>query len=687
VRFPAGLLLIPLAAFFGLPPAALAASELPTRSARVVDYRIDARLDPSTHRVEGRQRLTWRNPSPTDSVTEVYFHLYLNAFRNTRSTFFRERPGWFGGIRDGQGDWGGIDLGAVRLADGTDLTADVRFADPRSINPDDRTLVRIPLPHPVAPGAILTFDIDFLAQLPRVVARTGHAGEFHMVAQWFPKIAVYEPAGRRGRREGGWNAQQFHANAEFYADFGRYEVRLTVPARFVVGATGVRTARRDNRDGTETHTYVQEDVHDFAWAADPNFVELRETFSAAADVSPDEYEEAARLLGRPAGSLRLADVEIVLLVQPLHRRQAARYFAAAKLALKWFGLWYGPYPYPTLTIVDPPLAGIEASGMEYPTLVTGRTHQLLGYWPLSGARLPEVVTVHEVGHQFWQGLVANHEGEEAWLDEGLTSYATGKAMERGYGAARAFADLPGLRFGVADLARAGLGPWQRFEVIRQPSWSYETSYRFYTYQKPELALRTLEHLVGPETMARAMRAFHERWRFGHPSGDDFFAAVQEVSGQDLGAFFDQVFDGRGVLDYEVSSVRSAPIVPPYGWLDDGRVASRAESRREAGSERLYRSTVVVRRLGEVIVPTEIELKFEGRDPERIRWDGHDPIRRIVVERPEPLEWANVDPDRGLWLDVNWSNNARRVEPDRRVPAAWAARWMLAMQLLLSWLGW
>lgn len=665
--------------------ASPAGGQLRHPPSRVVDYRIDARLDPATHRIDGRQRITWRNPAPT-AIREIWLHLYLNAFRNSRSTFLRERPAARETLARADDEWGGIDVTSLRLAEGTDLMPALRFADPEGINPDDRTLVRVALPRPVPPGGTAMLDVEFTARLPRVVARTGYAGDFHMVGQWFPKMAVYEPAGRRRRAAGGWNVRQFHANAEFHADLGRYEVSITVPARFRVGATGSETARRDNGDGTTTVTYVQEDVHDFAWAADPHFVELRETFSAADEVSAQEYAETARRLERPVDELRLSDVEIVLLLQPLHRRQAPRYFAAARLALKWFGLWYGRYPYPRLTIVDPPLRGAAAGGMEYPTLVTGGTAQLVGRWPFSGLRVPELVTIHEVGHQFWQGLVANDEGEEAWLDEGLTTYATGKLMEQAYGPRATYGRLPGLEVGAADLARRGLGPWQRFERIRQPAWAFESGYGFYSYRKPELALRTLEHLVGADVVARVLRTYHERWRFGHPAGEDFFAVLDEVSGRDLRPFVAQVFDGRGVLDYEVASVASQPVTPWQGLTDDGRRISRRDAERHAAAGSLFESTVVVQRLGDVVVPTEIAVKFEGRPAERVPWDGVSSRTHLRFVRAERLEWADVDPDRGLWLDVNWLNNARRVEADHRVPATWTARWMLAMQYLFTWLG-
>ena len=133
------------------------------------------------------------------------------------------------------------------------------------------------LPQPVPPGGSVTLDVEWKAQLPQVFARTGYKRDFFLVGQWFPKLGVYEPAGLRGRSAGGWNCHQFHANSEFYADYGRFRVEITVPSRFVVGATGARVATRPGTDGTTTYVHEQRDVHDFAWTADPKFVEVKDT--------------------------------------------------------------------------------------------------------------------------------------------------------------------------------------------------------------------------------------------------------------------------------------------------------------------------------------------------------------------------------------------------------------------------
>ncbi|MCU0256553.1 MAG: M1 family metallopeptidase [Vicinamibacterales bacterium] len=669
--------------------ATAAADPLPTRSPRIVDYRIDATLDADAKVLQAQQRVTWRNPS-AEPVGELWFHLYLNAFRNSESTFMRGTRA-SGGVRGSQmrdGGWGGIDVTSLRLADGTDLAAALVFEAPDDGNAEDRSLARVPLPAPVAPGASISFDITFTARLPRLLARTGYAGDFFLVAQWFPKLAVYEPAGMRGRAAGGWNAHQFHATTEFYADFGRYDVSIRLPSRFVVGATGQRTATAPNGDGTTTHTFVQEDVHDFAWTADPRYIEQVHTFSATRDVTPQEYAEVAALLGRPIGDVTLSDVEIRLLIQPIHLPQASKYVESAKAAIKWFGLWYGRYPYATLTVVDPAPEGREAGGMEYPTLITGGTVFTLNRWPLWGVRAVEAVTVHEFGHQFWYGLVASNEFEEAWLDEGFTSYSTAEVLDKAYGADRSVIDIPGVRLGTQQLARLQNSPRLVYERVRQPAWSYLDGYGFYSYTKPELLLRTLEAHLGEQTMARVLRTYHERWRFRHPGSEDFYAVANEVSGQDLSWFFRQAVEGTDVLDYEVSSVRSVRPPSREGWREgpDGRRLEVA-SDEGRGAHDTWRSTVVVRRRGGFVFPVPIALKFEGRPVERVAWDGREPFARLVFDRPERLEWAEVDPDRTMLLDVDWLNNARRAEPDGRAAAKWASQWWALVQAVIATVGW
>ena len=673
-------------------PAAVHADRLPLHAEKVVEYRIDVRLDPATKQLRGRQRLTWWNPS-SDAVSDLWFHLYLNAFKNSASTFYRESGGRLRSDEMPEDGWGWIDVKSMKLADGRDLTPGFSFQAPDDGNREDQTVLHVPLPSPIPPDGSVTVDIEFTAQLPRVFARTGHApGDFFLVGQWYPKLGVYEPAGTRGRTAGGWNCHQFHANSEFYADYGRFEVDITVPSRFVIGATGERKATKKNPDGTTTYTYVQDDVHDFAWTVDPDYVEVKARFSAKNDVSEEEYERVAKMLRRSVDEVRLSDVDITVLVHPPHQPQADRYVRAAKAGLKFFGLWYGRYPYKTLTVVDPAPGGNGAGGMEYPTFITGGTSHVLNYW--GGVLAPEGVTVHEFGHQYWYGLVGNNEFEEAWLDEGINTYSTSKVMQQAFGA---MLQVPGILLGPNDDARLSNSPERKFDRIRQPAWTYQGgSYGFYSYQKPQLSLHTLERHLGEELMARVMRTFHERWRFAHPSSDDFYRVANEVAGQDLSWFFTQAIESDRVLDYEVASVTSRPAVEAQGYFvaDGGRKLVKQSEARErqkdaerAGQPVIQESIVVVRRRGEFVFPVDIAVKFEGKPVERVYWDGRDRWKRLIFMRPERLEWAEVDPDHKLVLDVDWLNNSMRVDADGRAATVWSARWMFLLQQLLAVVGW
>ena len=670
-------------------PAPAAADRLPDHAQTVVEYRIDVRLDAEKKQLVGREHVIWRNPS-NDSVSDLWFHLYLNAFKNSRSTFMHESGGRLRSDTMSPDSWGWIDVRSLKLSDGRDLLRTATFEQPDDDNRNDQTVMRVKLPQPVPPGESVSFEAEFRAQLPEVFARTGYKRNFFMVGQWFPKLGVYEPAGMRGRTAGGWNCHQFHANSEFYADFGRYRVAITVPRNFVVGATGPRVSTTANSDGTVTYVHAQDDVIDFAWTADPDYVEMRRTFSASREVTGREYEETSRLVGRSIDELRLSDVDVILLIHKAHLPQADRHFRAAFDSLKWFGLWYGRYPYKTLTIVDPAFGGGGAGGMEYPTLITAGTSVLMNRWPLKGVNIVEEVTVHEFGHQYWYALVASNEFEESWLDEGFNSYSTGKVRDATAGGAASVISIPGLKVGSLELARMQNSPNRKSDPILTPAWKFESggAYSFSSYAKTELVLRTLEGYLGAQKMARIMRTYHERWRFQHPSSDDFFAVANEVAGQDLTWFFDQAVRGTAVLDYAVASVSSARAPVPVGVFDeraDKRLVKVEDARKREREEkdRPYDSVVLVQRKGEFVFPVTVALHYEGGKVDHRQWDGRDRWLRIRTTTPEKLEWADVDPQRKIPLDVDWLNNARRVEADTRASTWWAARAMFWAQTILA----
>jgi hypothetical protein len=632
--------------------AAVPSAQLSPRNA---SYAITARLDPNSRTLTGDEILTWRNISSVPAAT-LRFHLYYNAWRNTGSTWLREarRAGNTAAASRPQADWGWIDVTSIRLIGASGSPADIvsraRFIAPDDGNVDDRTVMEVPLDRPVAPGETANVQIAWSSHMPRDFARTGVVGNFYFIAQWFPKIGVLE--------DSGWNCHQFHSATEFFADFGTYDVRLTVPKGWTVGATGVERDRRDEPDGTTTHHYVQEDVHDFAWTTSPNFVERRATFE------------------HPT----LPKVDMRLLLQPEHAGQADRHFAATRAALRYYGEWFGPYPYGHITIVDPAWQS-AAGGMEYPTLFTAGTRWLAP----EGVTTPEGVTIHEAGHQFWYGIVASNEFENAWMDEGFNTYSTARVIAQAYSpnyySRRYFGSFIPWVFRGIPLTREIEGDRldsYRFaakaDVEATPSWQYfPGTAGAITYSKTALWLDTLERMLGWETMQRVMSTYFSRWAFRHPKPADFFAVANEVSGRDLTWFFDQVYRSSNAFDYGVQAFTSEPS-GARGYVGDGN------DRRftETDSRGPFHTTVVVRRYGEAIFPVDVRLVFENREETRWRWDGQGRWKAFEIDKPVRAASVEVDPDHLLLLDANRTNNSATLHP--RAPEA-ARKWSLA------WLVW
>jgi aminopeptidase N len=491
---------------------------------------------------------------------------------------------------------------------------------------DDRTVMTLTLASPLQPGAQAVVELDFHAQLPRVFARTGFGdNDFFMVGQWFPKVAVYDDLG--------WHSWPFHANAEFFADFGTYDVDITVPKNYIVGATGTRTRTQDQGE-LEIETYHAQDVIDFAWTASPH------------------YRTATR---------RAGNVDITLLYQPENQRYVERYLRATEQALEAYGQWYYPYPYPRITVVDPPSAASGASGMEYPMLVTGGVGAL-GIPEVPGAtvREAEVVVLHEMGHQWFYATLATNEAEEPWLDEGFADFSTLEAATRYYGLKTSMIGVGGAGLGYGDMRRLEYSALPRVPTYGK-AWDFGMlEYGVAAYSKPDVVLATLKNILGAETFARVMKTYAERYRFKHPRTEDFIAVAQEVSGQNLKWFFDQAVYGRGVLDYAVES---------------------ASTRRAEGGD--YHSEVVLARKGEVTFPMDLLVAFGDGTVQRQVWDGQAVSQTLTFDTPAPLSYAALDPDKKLVMELDSVDNSLTVQPAVAPLARFASRWLFWMQAILD----
>jgi hypothetical protein len=581
------------------------------------------KLDPGTRRLTGSGRIVYQNPSP-NTLREVWLHLYLNAFRSTDTLWMREagsqhrdngfdprHPGW-------------ILLDHLSLAESGEQLQ-VLSADP------DETIARVPLPRPLGPGERLDLQIRWTAQLPRVFARTGFYADpmagseraFFMVGQWYPKLAVYD--------RGQWDTEPWHANAEFFADFGDYDLAVTVPAAYLTGASGVRVGETPHSDGTKTVQYRAERVTDVAWTAWPSFLQLEREITAA-----DRR------------------VQVELLLPPPERESASRYLDSAALALDRFGRWYGTYPWPKLTIVVPPAGAEGAGGMEYPTLVTADLSPSLPLGLGERIRLAEIVTVHEIAHQWFPLQVQTNEAIEPWLDEGFADYLTIRLLERQYGVCCSALELPFVRLGYGQAWRGLFLSADPRQPLAQPAWALNPrDYGTTMYAKGSLSLLSLERILGDDRFTAALRTYADRWRWRHPTTPDLEAALKDSLGEPLDWFFGSLVSGRDVVEYEL-----VDLTPDQA--------------------------TVVRR-GEAPFPVEVQLTYADGGQQVERWDGGGE-RLELASAGQVLAAVAIDPAGRLVVQVDRLDDARHLEPRADSALAAANRWLGLVQALLQLIG-
>ncbi len=635
----------------------------------------------------------WTNATP-DTISDLWFHLYWNAFSNTASTYLTESKGKLRShsVQAGtpeDSEWGWQRVTSV-LVDGEERLATLRFRQPDGGSPEDRSVFSIDLAHPLAPGATVEVTVRWESMVPRVRRRTGYKDDFLMVAHWFPKLGVYQ-AGR------GWNCHEFHERTEFFGNFGTYDVDLEMPAIYEghIFASGVplspserrgeRVIARFQAPSAAERARVDAQgrtplVHDFAWTADPDVKARRATFhfDEWRRRFPDEVARVQRALGAER-DISLSDVEVWVLMQPEREALWQRQFEATSTALFFYGLWFGEYPFERVTLVDPPWGGGQAGGMEYPTLFTAGS-SLFSDKALLGA---ESTAVHECGHQFVYGLIGNNEFEEAWLDEGLNSWADSEALMRRYGPRIEGTEYSGLYFsGVTPFPVAGgslLGnllcgkafeiPFTEFSFrpVRAsgfvdfwrdqpaltfvdsksdlrwtdrgvylgdpssdplgPSWSYKSgeTYRIGSYYKPAVVLRSIPALLGTDGDARflrGMRRYSDAFRFRHATSVDFereFAAGAEA---DLDWYFEELFHGTGTVDWKIE-VAERRVHKRMGFVQAESGAAfefQATPKAEKSAEDPpFELEVLVSRSGELCLPVDVRWTYDDGTSETVRW--------------------------------------------------------------------
>ena len=467
-------------------------------SIRQTYYEIDAVLDTDTKTVSGKMMAYWVNKS-TDIVPDIRLHLYMNGFKSNKTT-----------LGKGTGDFimlkkpapGRIDINTFTDREGNDLLRKMTYISPDDGNPDDQTVVRVLLPSPALPGDTVYININFETHLPELTRRTGFSGDYYFVAQWFPKFGVYEPAGMRYSTSGEWNCHQFHATSEFYSNHSLYNVKITLPQNYVTGTCGL-LVKKDSVpvEKNKTLTFRAEDIVDFAWTAWPGYAVYSDTWK---------------------------HVKITLLIPGNRSEQVARQINAVRNALEYLTANVGPYPWPYVTIVDPPAIGNPAGGMEYTTLFTSSS----SYFMPEFLRMPEMVTIHEFGHAYFMGMIASNEFEEPWLDEGVNTFLEERIVDHYYGENSGILDHPFLKVADKSMSRLSYVHSDKRQVVsnNEYSWNYpHGTYGMMSYNKCATWLYTLMGIVGEETTNEIFRDYYKNWAFKHPSGKDFVNSVNEYS--------------------------------------------------------------------------------------------------------------------------------------------------------------
>ncbi len=487
---------------------------------QTANYEIRAELDTDHHVLTAVEYLTYFNNSPFDIET-LYCHLYANAFTDEATVFVEETERIYSGFSDFDvSEYGHIDIRSVFWGE-CPLDFVVKG-----------TLLIIPFQGRIQQGGSACLRINFNVKVPRQSARLGYEGDHYEMVQWYPKVCVFD--------DRGWHLDVYHAIGEFCGEFGSYDVQLDIPGDYVVAATGKRLGNEDiqfmdsliathSKMATAKRRIVRfsaENVHDFAWVCDPDFL-------------VDELE--------------VDGVNVYVFFDKRNEKKWRNAGNYAIDAVSRYNEWYGRYPYENLSIVD----GRFSGGMEYPHLV------IIGINEDPFTRLFEITVIHEVGHQWFYGILGSNEIDETWLDKGFTTYTEVRYLEDKYGPENSLLKHniifvpPITRRYYHKLVYYLAKTNQMEKPILTSAYEYidiPVAYANGAYSKPALFLFNLEGIIGHERFDRILKKYFETYKFKHPKTADFIRICEDISGQDLQLLFDSFLNTTEYSDWSVKKV-------------------------------------------------------------------------------------------------------------------------------------
>lgn len=583
-------------------------------------YSIDAKLDTIVKKVIGSQKILYKNNAP-DSLHTLYFYLYFNRYKEgallLNGTLKNHTEGY-------------IEIDSV-------FEAGMEVKDYN----EDKTILELPLQKPLAPGESREIGFKFKAYLPYYAGRYGYNNNHYAVANWFPTPVAYDKEG--------WHLNQ-HIENEFYQEWGTFEVNITVPKGYVVGASGnllnaeiamqdttqeVREWFSENPNDTTQFTtwkYKTGKVHDFAWTADPDFRYITA-----------EWDQ----------------IKVHYLVVAENYNAWEKELKAAVESMRILSEKFGRYPYKQITIAD---NYITAGGMEYPNIVFINTNSI---YSKSYFR---AVVIHEIAHNWFYGLLANNQTEYEWLDEGFTTFAEIICMEEIYGKENNYGSdkydwysrtFPYKNDDRSDnyrtamhLIKSGreLDPINTIpDKIRYRSYASQ-------YSKTAVVLFMLKNVMGEQAFWNGMRDYFATWQYKHPQPKDFVTVMEKHYGSDLDWFYNQWFNSVRTLDYAVEGFESKKIEDHF--VTELKLENR-------GTISMPFDLLAITSKGDSLwyrVPVSnlsgVHTKYEILDA----WHFTQRHYNSVIVTDYPIEKIEIDPQ-NILLDKNRFNNDSDLLPN------------------------
>ncbi len=602
-----------------------------SQSLKIANYDIEVHLDHKGKSASCIQKLNWKNTSP-DTLRELRFYMYMNAFKDLKSTYLKNTRKMFGQDLNNRTEkqWGHIEVTQAVDRNGNDLVQNQEYIQPNDGNALDKTVLSIPLEMPLLPGEVIELDMNFDVKLPRTIVRSGYGPrDFFLFVHWFPQVCVYEP---KVDGNWGWNSHQFMPGTEFFSDFGDYNVEIYASDHLVIGGSGCKTfsGKVLGTIGEQLVRFQAHDLIDFGWVAYP------------------EYETYTSTYG---------DTDIEILMVPEHCAFADRYLKAIEQSLEYLEKHVGKYPYPKITVVDPPTHTLNSGFMEYPMMITGAT----AYGIPRSVRSVESLVIHEFTHMYFMASLASNEKEEAWLDEGFVTYFEDRILDHYYGNQSSLFDVLGARSGNAQQSRNEYVSMENPNLgkIARPGWEFDGGFKPLIYAKTATAFKTMERIIGIDIMDEIIKTYFERHKFTHPKEADLRKIIKEVlekntSNFESDKYLDQVLHATSSINFKMVDINNST------------------------------KTIEAIREGNFEIGTEVLIMFKDGSSKTVNWKGSEKYFKHTFSSSKEVISAHIDPEQKIYLDLNLNNNSITLDPNKKPLYKYAAKLGHWLQAVSQW---